>query len=363
MPEMRSLPLLATILLLPLCACYAQDENVYVDGDPWYIIDPGLYESTNAGANNGVDMADDMPPAPITPLDGTWDGPQEIGGCIDSASWLEFASNGTFRYHFLQADACIEDEARGHFPCEGTWSRDPTGDVYQGSMTYACQSERQVPSTPDIRGLTASYMIVGGDLPSLTFKAWLRQEDGSWVRTRQEVQEYPPSVEGFPREQSTTDLTSTLRLSTAAGQPLESFDDFPDLAPGELAEVTIALTIDARVFFSFSGEPESGAEEFILPAFLEREEGAERWVLRARFVEDGAGQPDWTEYLRERGVFVRYPIASAAFIIGYSPVLYLKPDRPDGIYAPGAWMQFDGPCQTYPEYYVELLGGFCEGIE
>jgi len=44
-------------------------------------------------------------------------------------------------------------------------------------------------------------------------------------------------------------------------------------------------------------------------------------------------------------------------------VLYLEPDRPDGIYAPGAWMQFDGPCQTYPEYYVELLGGFCEGIE
>jgi hypothetical protein len=367
MPEMRSL-LLLTMILSPLVgvasACQPQDELEYVEGDPWYIIDPGLYEP--APANNDPVEGDmgspDMMPAVLTPLDGAWAGPEEIGDCIDATSWLEFAGDGSFAYNFLQANACIEEDARGLFACQGTWSREPAGDALQGSLSYGCQSEAATPSTPDTRGLTATYMIIERDEgASLTFKAWL-QQDGAWIRTRQDLQEYPPSAEGFPRERSTTDFTSTIVLNDPSGSALRTVDDFPDLESGERAEVTIVLFIEAEVFFSFSGAREKGVEEFILPAFLERTEDG-GWRLSVRFDDREPGHQGWTDYLRSQGVFTRYPVASAAFIVAFSPVLYISPTRPDGIYAPGAWRQFDGPCQTYPEYYLELLGDYCQGVE
>lgn len=366
MPEMRSL-LLCSAILMPLVglasACHPQDELEYVEGDPWYIIDPGLYEPAPGNNAGGADMGGDMPPAMRTPLDGAWAGPQEIGDCIDAASWLEFSGDGAFAYNFLQANACIEEDARGLFACEGTWSRDPSGSARQGSLTYGCQSESMTPSTPDTRGLTASYMIIErDDVTTLTFKAWLQQENGAWVRTRQDLQEYPPSAEGFPRERSTTDFTSTIVLNDVSGAALRSVEDFPDLAPGERAEVTIVLFIEAEVFFSFSGAREQGVEEFIFPAFLEREEDG-GWRLSARIDNQEPDYQTWTDYLRSQGIFTRYPVASAAFIVAFVPVLYISPEQSKGMYAPGAWVQFDGPCQSYPEYYLELLGDFCQGME
>ena len=349
MPDPRQPLLLLTSALILASGCGA-DSGSGEEGDrPWFSLGSGFFDDDEP-----------RPDAEASLLGGAWAGPDEIGGCLDASSWLEFGPQQGFAYQYLNANACGGEDAKGLFTCAGMWTAQ-WSDARSGELSYGCQSELMSPSAPDMRALDATFAIIGeGEQRQLTFKAWRIQPEGHWVRQRHEQLDYPPSAQGFPREQSINKVTSTLRITRLDGAPLGELSALAgSLEPGELVEVTLQVEVDAEAFFSFNGERAKGSETFDIPGRIMRA-GEGRLQVRAQL--EGANDYEaWTEYLRARGVLARHGMAGGAFALAFVRTLTFDVSAPQVVWASGAWESILDVCERYGDRAASLRGTVCPG--
>ena len=161
---------------------------------------------------------EDGPPVNTQPafLAGSWAGPQQIGGCLDSATWSTYGSTGVFERVFVNNNQCTPEQV-GVYACEGTWSVLKVRGT-SGVMTRSCSLDGPV-SAPQItrETLTSTFSVLDGGR-ALNFEVWRMSEDEQRFERREtRINRYNETGPQGAQLMETS-FTSTLELLDAQGE-------------------------------------------------------------------------------------------------------------------------------------------------